>query len=84
MLKQIERQIRELQKELADVQKEWNAARLQPCRGDAEIRKKDEALRGLEIRMDSLQGKILELERKRREMMSAAVIKNAGYESPFT
>jgi chromosome segregation ATPase len=82
MIKQIERQVRDLQKELLEVQREWDSLRLQPCRGDVEIRKKDEVLRELEKRIESLHEKIRELERKRREMMSEAV-KKTGYESPF-
>lgn len=83
MIKQIERQVRELQRELMEAQKEWDLVRLQPCWGDAEIRQKDESLDGLEKRIDALHEKIRELERKRREMMSEG-IKKADYESPFT
>ncbi|MBI5969094.1 MAG: hypothetical protein HY882_14710 [Deltaproteobacteria bacterium] len=83
MIKQIERQVRDLQKELLELQKEWDLTRLQPCRGDTEIRKKDELLDELDKRIDSINDKIRELERKRRELMSESV-KKAGYESPFT
>jgi chromosome segregation ATPase len=83
MIKQIERQVRELQRELMEAQKQWDLVRLQSCWGDAEIRQKDESLDGLEKRMDALHEKIRELERKRREMMSEG-IKKADYESPFT
>ncbi len=41
MIKQLEKQIRDLQRELAEVQKGQSALRLQPCRGDSEIREKD-------------------------------------------
>jgi hypothetical protein len=44
MIKQLENQIRDLQKELAEVQKDLAVLRLQPCRGDSEIRKKDEKI----------------------------------------
>ena len=83
MIKQIERQVRELQRELMEIQNEWDSVRLQPCWGDVEIRQKDELLDGLEKRMDAIHEKMRELERKRREMMSEAVRK-ADYESPFT
>jgi chromosome segregation ATPase len=82
MIKQIERQVRDLQKESLEVQRERDSLRLQPCRGDVEIRKKEDVLRALDQRLDSLHEKIRELERKRREMMSEAV-KKTGYESPF-
>ena len=75
MIKQIERQVRELQKELTEAQNEWDSVRLQPCWGDVEIRQKDELLDGLEKRMDAIQEKMRELERKRREMMSEAIRK---------
>jgi len=83
MIKQIERQVRELQRELMEVQNDRDSIRLQPCWGDAEIRQKDESLDGLEKRIDAIHEKIRELERRRREMMSEA-LKKAGYESPFT
>ena len=83
MTKQIERQVRELQRELMEVQKEWDLLRLQPCWGDVEIRKKDESLYGLEKRINAIHEKIRELERKRREMMSES-IRKADYETPFT
>ena len=83
MIKQIERQVRDLQKELSEVQKEWNLVRLQPCRGDGDIRQKDEKLNSLEERMDAIQDQIRGLERKRRDVLSGTV-KKADAESPFT
>ncbi len=83
MIKQIERQVRDLQKELSEVQKEWNLVRLQPCRGDGDIRQKDEKLNSLEERMDALQDQIRGLERKRRDVLSGTV-KKKDAESPFT
>jgi len=83
MIKQIERQIRELQKELSEVRKGRDTTRLQPCGGDVEIRKKNELLDELDKRIESLNDKIRELEKKRRELMSES-LKKAGYESPFT
>jgi len=83
MIKQIERQVRDLQKELSEVQKEWNLVRLQPCRGDGDIRQKDQKLKGLEERVDAIQDQIRELERKRRDALSGTV-KKEDQESPFT
>jgi chromosome segregation ATPase len=82
MIKQIERQVRDLQKEFSEVQKEWNLVRLQPCRGDGDIRQKDEKLNGLEERMDAIQDQIRELERKRRDVLSGSIRKEDG-KSPF-
>ena len=42
MIKQLENQIRDLQKELAEIKKDQAVLRLQPCLGDSEIRVKDE------------------------------------------
>jgi len=82
MIKQIERQVRDLQKELSEVQKEWNLLRLQPCRGDGDIRQKDQRLNSLEERMEAIQDQIRELERKRRDVLSGTV--KEDQESPFT
>ena len=82
MIKQIERQVRDLQKELSEVQKEWNQVRLQPCRGDGDIRQKDQKLNSLEERVDAIQDQIRELERKRRDVLSGTV--KEDQESPFT
>ena len=83
MIKENERQVRDLQKELSEVQKEWNLVRLQPCRGDGDIRQKDEKLNSLEERMDAIQDQIRGLERKRRDVLSGTV-KKKDAESPFT
>ena len=82
MIKQIERQVRDLQKEFSGVQKEWNLVRLQPCRGDGDIRQKDEKLNGIEERMNAIKDQIRELERKRRDVLSGSVRKEDG-KSPF-
>jgi hypothetical protein len=81
-VKQQERQIRDLQKELLDAKKDADLLRLQPCTGDFELRKKDEAMTEIENRVEAINQKIRELEKKRREMMSPDV-KCAVYESPF-
>ena len=75
MIKQVERQVRDLQKEFSEVQKEWNLVRLQPCRGDGDIRQKDARLNSLEERMDAIQDQILGLDRKRRDTLSGTVRK---------
>jgi chromosome segregation ATPase len=81
MIKEIERQVRDLQKALSGVQKEWNLLRLQPCRGDGDIRRKDEKLNSLEERLDAIQDQIRELERQRRDALSGTG-KKEKHESP--
>jgi predicted nucleic acid-binding Zn-ribbon protein len=82
MVKEIDRQIRDLQRELAEVQKEQTSLRLQPCKGDAEIRAKEGKLEELDKRTRSLKESIRELERKHLERISEP-FKKEGYESPF-
>jgi TolA-binding protein len=81
-VKQIERQIRDLQKEVLDARKEADLLRLQPCTGDFELRQKEEAMTEIENRMETMNQNIRELEKNRREMMSTAA-KDFTYESPF-
>jgi len=70
MITDIEKKIRDLQKELAEVQREQAALRLQPCKGDAEIRKKDEKFDELEGRVKILRESIRHLTRKRQLSIS--------------
>ena len=83
MDKQIERELRESQKELADAQREKERLRLWPCRGDAEINQKEKNLKEIEDRIESLKNEIRRLERKQRETNSGE-IKKREYESPFS
>ena len=61
MVKELEKQIRDLQKELAEVQRQQAALRLLPCMGDSEIRKKQE-------KFDELDGKVKNLEKTIRDL----------------
>jgi hypothetical protein len=61
---ELEKQIRDLQKELVQVQREQAILRLQPCGGDSEIRKKDEKFDGLDRRAKILKETIRNLTRK--------------------
>ncbi|MCX5907007.1 MAG: hypothetical protein NTY64_07420 [Deltaproteobacteria bacterium] len=78
MIKQLEKQVREIQKELAEMQKKRVVLRLQPCRGDKEIREKEEMLDTLDRQIDSLKEKIGEIDKKRRAIMSSPSI-NSSY-----
>lgn len=81
-MKQLERQIHELQKELADVLKKMDASRLRPCRGDSEIMQKQRLLEELDKQAGNIREKIRDLEKKRREQMTESGQK-ISYESPF-
>jgi len=48
-MQELENKMRDLQKELAEVQMEQAALRLQPCRGDSDIGKKNARIDELEI-----------------------------------
>ena len=65
-----------------EAQREATSLRLQPCKGDTELRRKEGKLEELEKRIRSLRESIRELGRKRQEGMSKP-FKKEGYESPF-
>ncbi len=70
MIKQLEKEIRDMQKELADVEKAQTVIRLQPCRGDSQIREKDAKIDGLAGRAEVLRDTIRNLTRKRQLLIS--------------
>ena len=74
MIKQLEKQIRDVQKELAEVQKEQFALRLLPCRGDSEIREKDGKREELDRRAKTIGETIRDLERKRQKLMAKSTM----------
>jgi predicted nucleic acid-binding Zn-ribbon protein len=82
MGKQIDRQVRDLQRALAEIEKEQSSLRLQPCKGDAEIRAKEGKLEDLDKRARSIRESIRESERKNQERMFEP-FKKEEYESPF-
>jgi uncharacterized coiled-coil DUF342 family protein len=67
---ELENRIRDEQNELADVQKEIAALRLQPCQGDSEIRKKDEKIDELDKRAKIINESIRGLTRKLQLLIS--------------
>ena len=67
---ELEQQIRGLQKELAEVQTEQSALRLQPCRGDSDIMEKDAKLDDLDRRATNLKKTIVDLTRKLQLLIS--------------
>jgi len=69
-MQELENQIRDLQKELAEVQKDQALLRLQPCQGDSEIRKKDEKIDELDKRAKFINESIRGLTRKLQLLIS--------------
>ena len=70
MIKELENQIRDLQEELAELQKDLAVLRLQPCRGDSDIREKDAKLDELDRRATILKKTIVDLTRKLQLLIS--------------
>ena len=81
MIKELEKQIRDLQKELAEVKKDQAALRLQPCRGDSEIRGKDAKIDELDRRAKNINETIRDLTRKRQLLISESTTRGS-YNSP--
>lgn len=73
MIKHIEKQVKDLQKELAEMQKKRDSLRLQPCRGDQEILKKEAMLNEFDLRIEKIKEDIKELEKKRRGLLSISI-----------
>ncbi len=73
MIKQIEKQAKDLQRELAEMQKKREVLRLQPCRGDREIHEKESVLDDLERRIEKIKEDIRELDKKRRALLSISL-----------
>ncbi len=74
MIKELEKEIRDLQKELAEIKKDQSVLRLQPCRGDSEIREKDGKREELDKRARTISETIRDLERKRQRMMAESTM----------
>jgi chromosome segregation ATPase len=70
MIMDLEEQIRGLQRELAEVEKEQSDLRLQPCKGDSEIAKKDAKFDELDRKGATLRKTIVDLTRKRQLLIS--------------
>jgi hypothetical protein len=70
IVEELQKQIRDLQGELAEVQKDQAILSLQPCRGDSEIREKDAKYDELERRGTILKRTIVGLTRKLQLLIS--------------
>jgi chromosome segregation ATPase len=75
MIKQLENQIRDLRKELAEIQRDQAVLRLQPCRGDSEIRGKDTRFDELDRRAKDINESIRGMTRKRQLLISESTIR---------
>ncbi len=73
----LEEQIRGLQWELAGVEKEQAALRLQPCRGDSEIAKKDAKFDDLDRKGAILRKTIVDLTRKLQLLNSQSITRES-------
>jgi chromosome segregation ATPase len=77
MIKELENQIRDLQKELSQVQKDQAVLRLQPCRGDSEIKEKDSKFDELDRRAKTINDSIRDLTRKRQLLISQSTTRGS-------
>jgi hypothetical protein len=75
MIKQLEIQIRDLKRELAEIKKNQAVLRLQPCRGDSEIRGKDTKFFELDSRVNAINETIRGMTRKRQLLISESAIR---------
>jgi hypothetical protein len=80
MIKQLENEIRDLKRELAEIQKDQAVLRLQPCRGDSEIRGKHAKFDELDRRGKVINDTIRDMTRKRQLLISESATKGS-YES---
>ena len=81
MIKQLENQIRDLKKELAEIQKDQAVLCLQSCRGDSEIRGKDVKFDELDRRAKVIKDTIRGMTRKRHLLISESTLRGNN-ESP--
>jgi hypothetical protein len=75
MIKQLENQIRDLQKELVEIQKDKAVLRLQPCRGDSDIRGKDAKFDELDRRAKAINETTRGMTRKRQLLISESALR---------
>jgi hypothetical protein len=78
MIKQLENQIGDLKKKLAEIRKDQAILRTQPCRGDSEIRVKDAKFDELDRRLKIINDIIRDTTRKHQLMIFQAVIRGSN------
>jgi hypothetical protein len=77
MIKQLENEIRDLKRKLAEIQKEQAILRLQPCRGDSEIKAKDAKFHELDEQARIINETIRDMTRKRQLLISQSTTKGS-------
>jgi hypothetical protein len=77
IMQELEKQIRDRQKELAEIKKEQAVLRLRPCRGDSEIRAKDAKFDELDKRATIIGKTIGDLTRKRQLLISESTTRGS-------
>jgi hypothetical protein len=77
MSKELEDQIRDLQKELAAIKKDQAVLRLQPCRGDSEMREKDAKFDELDRKARGIKETIRSMTRKRQLSNSKSALRGS-------
>ena len=77
MIKQLENQIQDLQKELAEIKKDKAVLRIQPCRGDSEIKGKDAKFDELDRRAEAINKTIRAMTRKNQLSNSESAIRGS-------
>jgi hypothetical protein len=70
MIKELEIQIRDLKKELAEIKKDRVILRIQPCQGDSDITEKDAKLDELDRRAKALNETLRGMIRKHQLLIS--------------
>ena len=75
MIKQLENQIRDLQKELVEIQKDKAVLRLQPCGGDSDIRGKDAKFDELDRRAKAINETTRGMTIKRQLLISESALR---------
>jgi uncharacterized protein YoxC len=77
VIKELEKEIQDLQKEMAGVRKDQAVLRLQPCRGDSDIRGKDAKFDELDKRAKNINETIWTLTRKRQLFISESTTRGS-------
>ena len=77
MIKELENQIRDLQRKSAEIQREQSDLRLQACKGDSEIKAKDAKFHELDERAKGIRDALRDLTRKRQLLISQSAIKGS-------
>jgi hypothetical protein len=75
MIKELEERIGDLAAELAEVQKNQALLRLQPCRGDSDIREKDTKFDELDRKGTIIRKTIVDLTRKHQLLISESFLR---------